>query len=454
MALFHQLNGVEKRECTHFLNSPYFNQRTDVLGLWHCLLRLKQREPDPPQIFTELYPGTPFDEAQWRYVQTFLLQGIEHFLTQRAWEQAPLLADLHLIPVFRRKKADKALAYALQRAHNKLAQLPQDKDFFLYQYLLEWEKYVSTESQHRTGANNLASVNRALDTFLVSSKLRLACLMESHKAVYQATYDLGLLTASLAHVRTSGMLEIPVVALYYHCYQALTTGNEADFRAFRRELEQHPELPPDERRTFLLLAVNYCIKRLNTGQAHYIREAFDLYKIGLETEVLIENGVLSRFAYKNIVALGLRLEAFDWVRDFIARYESLLEEKYRSANRDYNLARLFFTQKNYAKAMPLLAQVDESDLLLNLDSRVMLLKMYYETGEYEALDALLTSFRVLLLRKKKIIGYHQQHYLATLRLVKKLARLRPNDTVAVQKFKAEVTKNEVVLEKDWLLRQV
>ncbi|MCY7330670.1 MAG: hypothetical protein LH618_19110 [Saprospiraceae bacterium] len=51
--------------------------------------------------------------------------------------------------------------------------------------------------------------------------------------------------------------------------------------------------------------------------------------------------------------------------------------------------------------MPLLAQAGESDLLLNLDSRVMLLKIYYETGEWDALDALLASFRVLLLRKKK-----------------------------------------------------
>jgi len=60
-----------------------------------------------------------------------------------------------------------------------------------------------------------------------------------------------------------------------------------------------------------------------------------------------------------------------------------------------------FTQKDYRRAMPLLAQAGESDLLLNLDSRVMLLKMYYETGEWDALDALLASFRVLLLRKKK-----------------------------------------------------
>ena len=84
--------------------------------------------------------------------------------------------------------------------------------------------------------------------------------------------------------------------------------------------------------------------------------------------------------------------------------------------------------------MPLLAQVDESDLLLNLDSRVMLLKMYYETGEWDALDALLTSFRVLLLRKKKVIGYHQSHYLNTLRYIQKLSRVNLKDKAARSRF--------------------
>ncbi|MEO6759676.1 MAG: hypothetical protein ABIO24_09510, partial [Saprospiraceae bacterium] len=93
----------------------------------------------------------------------------------------------------------------------------------------------------------------------------------------------------------------------------------------------------------------------------------------------------------------------------------------------------------------------ENDLLLNLDSRVMLLKMYYETNEWDALDALLASFRVLLLRKKKVIGYHQSHYLNTLRYIHKLVRVNRNDKAAVAAFRAEVEANKAVIEKDWLL---
>lgn len=447
--LINTLSAVEKRECAAFLKSPYHNRREDVLQLWkECAAANKTRQQStsvPDKV-------SPENTAQQRHVQSFLLLQIENFLAQRAYEQIPLLGDLHLAPIYRQKGLLKHLDHVIRRAEERLSTLPRDTTYYHLLYQLEWEKYVATESQTRSRGNNLAAVHYALDVYLIGSKLRLACLMESHRAVFNAEYDTSFLPGLLTFLPQSELVTVPIIALYYHCYQALTGGTEEEFRAFRRELEsQNAALPTEERRTFLLLAVNYCIRQLNTGDARYIREVFDLYRVGLETGVLLENGKLGRFAYKNIVAAGLKVQEFSWVEDFIGRYEPFLEEKHRAANRDYNLAKLYFTKKDYRRAMPLLAQVGESDLLLNLDSRVMLLKMYYETGEWDALDALLASFRVLLLRKKKVIGYHQSHYLNTLRYIQKLTRVNLNDKTAIVAFRAEVEGNKAVIEKDWLL---
>ena len=448
------LTGPEKRECANFLRSPYFNQRTDVLRLWEWLLtRRNGAETADREVFAWVFPGIEYDDARWRYVQTFLLAQIENFLSQRAYEKTPLLADLHLAPVYRRKNLNKPLDHLFRRAAARLDKLPRDNDYFHLQYRLEWEKYAAMESQGHTRDNNLAAVGQALDVYLVGAKLRLACLMESHRTVFNTDFDTTFLSHLLQFLEGSALRDVPVVALYYHCYQALTGGQEAHFRAFRGELErQTASLPADERRIFLLLAINFCIRQLNTGDQRYIREAFDLYRVGLDTGVLLENGLLSRFAFKNIVALGLRLDQFDWVKTFIDDYAPLLEEKHRAANRHYNLARLHFAKKEYDRAMPLLAQVDESDLMLNLDSRVMLLKMYYETGEWDALEALIASFKIFLLRKKKVIGYHQAHYLNILRYVQKLTRLPHGDRKAVAAFRAEVENNPAIIERDWLLQ--
>lgn len=455
-ALIEKLNGPEKRECTNFLRSPYFNQRADVLRLWEWLLTQRAKpEADARAAFAQIFPGETYDGARWRHLQSFLGTQIENFLAQRAFEQTPVLADLHLAPVFRGKNLHKSLDHVFRRAAGRLDHMPRDNDYHHLRYRLEWEKYAAAESQGRTRDADLTAAARALDIYLAGGKLRLACLMESRRVVFNTEYDAAFLPELLTFLEKSDLLEAPVVALYYHCYKALSGGEEAHFRAFRRELEgQTAGLPADELRIFLLLAINFCIRRLNDGALRYVREGFDLYRVGLDTGVLLENGQLSRFAYKNIVALGLKLEQFEWVEEFIGRYAPFLEEKHRAANRDYNLARLFFAQKNYRQAMPLLARVDESDLLLNLDSRVMLLKMYYETGEWDALDALIASFKIFLLRKKKGIGYHQAHYLNILRYVQKLTRLNLNDKKAVAAFRAGVTADKAVVEQEWLLKMV
>jgi hypothetical protein len=456
LELYKSLNSVEKRECAAFLKSPYHNRRDDVWRLWEILAHQKSGDFTPARLFETVYPGQPFQDAQWRHLQSFLTARIEQFLAQRSWEKTPLLGDLHLAPVYREKSLQKPLEHLLRRAAERLENMPRDHNYYHYRYQLEWERYnAALLQQGRSQHFNLEAVNRAFDIYTSANKLRLACLMESHRAVFQVEYDQSFLPELLRFLPHSDVLNVPLVALYFYCYQSLTKGSEADFRAFRHALEQQgKDLPEYETRTFTLLAINYCIRQLNTGEVRYVREAFDLYRIGLDTRALLENGHLSRFAFKNIVALGLKLEEFEWVERFIADFEPFLEEKYRNAQRDYNLAKLYFTQKKYEKAMPLLARVGESDLLLNLDSRVLLLKMYYETAEFDALDALLASFKILLLRKKKVIGYHSSHYLNTLRYIQKLVRLNPNDRQAAAAFRAEVEANKSVIEKDWLIQQV
>jgi hypothetical protein len=461
--LFQILSGPEKRECTNFLKSPYFNQRSDVLGLWEFLLLQKGKDFTQEAAWNAVYfdknkpseQQIPFSNANWRYLQSFLLAQIENFLAQRSFEKTPLMADLHLSSVFREKNHLKPIEFLLQRAEEKLEKIPKHHAFFHHQYLLEWEKYAAAESQGRDRTTNLAAVAKAFDIYTICGKLRHACLMESHKAVFQASYDDTFLPLLLQYLENSDLLKEPTIALYYFCYKALQGGQSADFQQFKTEMANLPALFPDEeRRALLLLAVNFCIRRLNSGEEKYANEALDFYEIGLQTGALLDKGQLGRFAYKNIAALGLKLGKFDWVESFLKQYAPFLGEKYREAHYDYNLAKLFFSKKDYNRAMPLLARVDETDLLLNLDSRVMLLKMYYETEEWNALDALLTSFKIMLLRKKKVIGYHQVHYLNTLRYVQKLTNLRFKDKKAVLKLREEVEANKSVIEKVWILEKL
>ena len=130
-------------------------------------------------------------------------------------------------------------------------------------------------------------------------------------------YDDGLLPAVLGFLKNSPYLDIPAIAIYYYCYNALTENNEEDFQKLKKQFLAHQHhFPKREMGDVLLLAINFCIKQLNTGKAKYDREAFELYRLGLENGLLLQQNSLSRFAYKNTVALGLRLGEFDWIEHF------------------------------------------------------------------------------------------------------------------------------------------
>lgn len=457
LVLFNHLTGVEKREFSRYIGSPYFNKRDDLQALWtHLLYEFAPAGGvfDKQKTFAAIFPGEPYDEAQLRYPMSWLVKSIEYFLTMRRFEKDETGQALQLAHAYREKNLENHFQQAIKWAETQLEKQVKDQQYYHERYRLELERYAFSESQKRTQSNNLAAVGQTLDTYLLAAKLKQSCLQLAHQAVYQVDYDYTFLPALLQFLDGSNFLENPAIALYYHCYRALTEGDEAHFRKFRNLLDENfTQFSKLEIKDLWLLAINFCIKRLNTGGRAYVQEAFDLYRIGIEQGILLEQEVLGRFTYKNTVALGLSLGQTVWVHDFIEKYKEALEPAHRENFYQYNLARYFFTLKNYGSAMELLVKVGDNDLLLNLDSKLMLLKMYYELGEFDALDSLMASMKTFINRRKEL-GYQKAHYLGIVRFTQKMMALKPGDRESALKLRRQVEAAEGLPEKEWMLRQI
>ena len=456
-SLVKSLTGVEKRELHYFLGSPFFNRRGEVVLLWKYLLGQGKAEGEVFQkekIFAAVFPGEAFDDRRLRYVFSFLRERIEWFLAYRQYDKTAVLPELLLASAYRQMGLEKHFRQAVRRAEKEGGEMPQGLERGHLVFKLHFEKYVFSEKQKRSRENNLQVVHDSFDEYIIAGKLRLACLMAAQQAVVKMEYDSSFLPLIINWLEGSALLEQPAIGMYYHCYLALTENDEKHFQQFRQRLEKHVgQYDATEMKDLLLMAVNFCIRQVNAGKRHFIEAAFDLYKLGLENGLLTEGGLMSRFTYKNIVALALGLEEFDWAERFVADWQPHLEKRYRESSFHFNLAKLYFTKKDYPRAMPLLAQVDDSDFLLMLDAKVLLLKMYYETGEWDALDSLLASFKTYL-RRKKQIGYHEEHYKSLLRYTSKLLKINRFDKAQIERLRSEIEKNEKVLERGWLLEQL
>lgn len=451
----------EVREFSKWLDSPAHNQREDVVLLFHFLTKRDHLHKDKfllkKRVFSEVYPNETYDDAKMRQVIFFLLKQVENFLIYRELMEDEVRSKTTLASVYRKRHLDKSCDKTLRLIEGLQKKQPyQNEQLLRNEYLLQKEKYAYLSGFKRTQLN-LQEMSDALDITYFADKLRQICLILSHQAVYKKDYQLRLVEEVLSQVEMNDFFKAPAIGIYYYVLKTITNADEAHyFFELKKQIENHQSsFPQYEIRNIYLLAINYCIKKMNTGNRTFIREAFELFRKGIEKHFLIENNVISKSTFLNVAINGILLQEFDWVESFIFNYQKYLEIYHRESIVSYSLGHLYYEKKEYDKSMRYLIQNEINDLILNLNSKSILLKIYYEENEFDALESLLGSFATFL-QRKKVMGYHKAGYSNLIKLTKKLLKLNPYDKSAKVKLKTEVENTTPLTpsNRNWLLKQL
>jgi len=457
--LFETMSNAEVRQLQKFVASPYFNGRTQLEPLLAYLAACRQRgeTAETHTAFSAAFPGEKFDDQKWRLTCSQLFKLAEQFLALQELEGELDFPKLYLARAYRKRGLAKHFQRTVQGLEKEqAAQTFRGAGFYEGQLRLESEKYRFLSAGKRTEEFNLQKISDLFDTAFIANKLRHVCLSLSHQAVYRTEYQFGLLEEIMAELgRQPALLQLPAVNLYYHCYLALTEGEgERHFENFKKQLsEQGQRLPDEERRSLFLLAINYGIRQINTGRPEFDRPVLDLYRKALNAGLLLENGLLSRFAFNNIVAIAVRLSETDWVEDFISNNKKLVEPSYRNITASLALARLEYARKNFGVALLHLQNADFRDTINNLIAKTLQLKIYFESGEYEVLESHLRNMKNYI-RRQRSIGYHQENYGNIIRFTQALVELNPFDKTQRQVLRQAIGTEERLTERAWLLEMV
>jgi len=449
------LNRQQKGELKKFASSPYHNTREEINRLLEYLDQ-KQLNFSKVEAFQYSYPKEKYDEKKMRYLLSDTLKVVERYLVVSKALEDPVQKEISLSQVYQQLNLQKAFDKKIRKARQLLDRRSSiNINHHEQSYLLEFEQYSFAVKKDRDRPINLQALNDTMDMAYLTKKLRLSCLSLAHQAVYKVDYDKGLLSAVIQHIERSPFLKDPLIALYYYYFKAATNLQvEKYYERFRTILlKEGDQIAEKEIRSLYALAINYGIRRVNTGDEYFLRQVFELYGVALEKKVFLTDGKFSRFAFKNIAAIGLRLTEYQWVESFIEKYGPSLDLRYRSNYVDYNLSKLWYAQQKYEQAMKLLRWVEYDDLFLNLDAKVLLIKIYYEQGEYDVLYSLLVSFKKFV-QRKKMITYHKENYLNIISITQKLLEINPYDKEDKKKLKDKIQQTKALGERDWLLAQL
>jgi hypothetical protein len=267
---------------------------------------------------------------------------------------------------------------------------------------------------------------------------------------------LRLLKEISDHLKENSYEEYPSITIYYQILMTFTdTDTEVHFEELKRLLDEHTtKFPPDEARDMYAYAQNFAIRKINAGEKRYLREYFDLSKAALEKELLMVDGDLSPWTFKNLVIAALRVGEFNWAEQFIKNYKNRLNEKFRSNAYNYNQGALLFFKGQYGDALRLINQVEYTDIFYALDTRTMQIKIYYQLDEWDPMQSAIEAFKVYLRRNKTLSENVKLLYNNFLKYTDKLSRLTKRDKPKLTELKQKIEETKQIADLGWLQQKV
>jgi hypothetical protein len=469
---------IEQNRLRKYIRSPYFNVNETLMDYFDMIIeyinksekmekngkndrRHKKNELTKEAVWKNLFKNEPFNDTRFRKLNSELLRLVEGYLAQEVYEKKPLQQINYLLEAAGEKKIEQL--YNSTESNARLVsekQYQKPADYYYYQYLIEKNYYnLMDVDLKRSEISNVEKIINSLDEFYLAEKLKWYSSLLSRKNLVSHEYQLLFIDEIIEHVKKYKYDNIPPISIYYQALLTqLNNNDENNYYGLIENLNMKGiYLPKDELYHLYTYAINYCISKVNQGKSEFLKQFHELAKYLLQSNILISEtslGILNPWHFKNIVLIALRLDEYEWTEKFITEYKDKLPLDSRENAVSYNLGLLYFYQKRFNKVKEYLREVEYEDISYNLGSKSMLIAVYYEEDDFEALFSLCDTFRTYLNRHKDITERIRNPYLQYISFIRKLTKVTAGDKKTIEQIRQEIKDAKGVASEKWLLEKL
>lgn len=460
--LFANLTACKKNELAdlrRFVASPFFNRQPELEALLEYLLKYwpeyEGKKLKKETLFEVACPGQPYQDKQFRYMSSALARLIEQFWAVKKWQEDGNAGDLALLDIASERDVQKTYRQVNKRLETTLNEQKSVADSRVFYEQIQWSEVTDRHfgrSRERRFDDSIQRQSDHLDRYYFLEKLKIACGMLDRQTIIAGTYQTQVSSAWEQHLLENDCFDVPAIRMYYHVWLALKNEQEEQHFLNLTENLRGPltGIPLSDREALYRIAINYCARKIRQGSESYIATALDLYLSGLHTGALMTDGQISPWAFTNIVKLSMRLHRYAQGEAFILEYAPKLPANFRENALHYNLSELYYYTNRLDDAMLHLNKVAYSDLNYYLGARVMLAKIYYESGLEEPLLSLIAAFTIFLKRNREVSAELKQTYLNFCDLLFQLVRKHPQKITTLH---ARIQATPLLTDRKWLLEQ-
>ena len=471
--LVEHLRGLptkDREQFRQFVNSPYFNQHKKTKQLLDIILKKVDGKPQglaKEKVFRKVFPDKPYDEQQLYNVMSYLNKLLYRFMAhehlQKQRYQEPMLT---IEEAYENHQFD-IMTNRGKQLKKKLCQDPvHDSEYYFTNYRINHAiGYYSGHYFNRAETDTFQQMMDELDKFYIVEKLRNCCHLTANSIMMNTSYTFRMLDELLQYLNTNWKAyeNEHSIVLYHTILMSLRDEkNPRHYQRMKKMLAEDMEhLSEQEGRDLYTFSYNYCILMSNAGYGEYQVELFQLYKQGLRQGLLMDKGMISEWNYKNIATLGAKLKEFEWTERFLQEYRDKLPPHRRENAYNYNLGNLYYNKGRYNDALSALLVVQFTDVKYHLSTTFLLLRTYYALKDTEALLSLIETFRIYVIRNRKMTVEQKRGYTNFLRFAKKLVLVKHQASTyskkdyaeELEELKGKIDNTENVINRYWLLEE-
>lgn len=463
------LSSSELRRFGEFVHSPFFNKHRDTQLLFDVLHVNNSRwhKLTKEEIHAKIYTGK-FKEEKINNLMFYLMELLRKFLIQLEFEQSEDQAEYILNSTLKRGMS-KLFRSECTKERLALKKVKiKDRQYFNRVFKLEKSFDESNVLKGKHLPAFFEKEDHALEAGFILDKLKNTCDMMNRMMVFNAQYNFGILDNLLPYIRNRWDVfgEIKIINIYY---KVLLTFLEPDkdkhFFELADSLEKNSAaFNLEDTKLLYRYAINKGISLINIDEISYIDATYKLHKSALYAGALLDDKEIRHLDFKNITVLACKLKEFDWAISFMETYRNNINKVFRKNTYNFSLAFLHYHQKNYDEALVILSKMKFTNTIFYLiNSKSLQIKIFYELKEYNLLLSFLESYRLVLMRNKKIgtkrIKITQNFVLHTRRFIqllntKEVIKKSTFTSKLSQQLEAVKTTDKPMLNKKWLIENM
>ena len=227
-------------------------------------------------------------------------------------------------------------------------------------------------------------------------------------------------------------------------------------RCFDLLISHSEQIEGYELKDCVIILISIAIKQVHQNIDGAQLRLFELYKFLIDNNLILEEDkTITSAIYKNVTTIGLYLQKYDFVEQFVEEYKYNLNEHEQEDVYSYNKAHLLYYKKEYELVLQLISTTKYKDVFYRLSSRVLLIKTYFELEKsdetyFDLLANSVNAFKKYVYTNEEINDYYKTRYKNFIKYVLKLTQLN-RDKIQIQKFIDELISNKDIIEYAWLL---